>query len=308
LELYPESMAESMKGRLLFAIPKKGRLYEKSLQVLAGADVQFSRSHRLDVCLVANHPMALLFLPASDIPRFVGRGNVDMGITGQDQILESQTQNLVTELVNLEFGTCKLQVQVPQNGPYQTVESLAGKRIVTSYEELAQQYFKKVDERVGLKPDEGTRIEYISGSVEAACALGLADGIVDLVESGETMRAAGLHPLSTLLQTSAVLIRSTEPKHPTLEPLVAKIASRIAGYVASNKYIICQYNVHRDLLPKCLQITPGRRAATVSPIEDDGWCAVSAMVERKKSAIVMDDLVAAGAEDVFLLALQNCRV
>ena len=134
---------------------------------------------------------------------------------------------------------------------------------MTSYEVLAQEYFREVDERVGLEPGEETRIEYVSGSVEAACALGLADGIgtvsslptslthtfnklmyraqvVDLVESGETMRAAGLHPLSTLLQTSAVLIRSTTPKHTALEPLVAKIASRIAGYVASNKYIVCQ--------------------------------------------------------------------
>jgi len=304
-ELFPGNLAESVKGRLLFAIPKKGRLYEKSVQMLAGADIQYSRSHRMDICLVANHPMALLFLPASDIPRFVGRGNVDMGITGQDQILESQTQSLVTELVNLEFGMCKLQVQVPQKGPYQTVEALAGKRIVTSYEVLAQEYFREVDKRVGLTGDDKTRIEYVSGSVEAACALGLADGIV---ESGETMRAAGLHPLSTLLQTSAVLIRSTTPKHPSLEPLITKIASRIAGFVASNKYIVCQYNVHRTLLPKCLPITPGRRAATVSPIEDSGWCAVSAMVEKKKSAVVMDELVAVGAEDVFLVALQNCRV
>jgi len=308
MELFPESLADAMKGRLLFAIPKKGRLHEQTLKVLAGADIRFSRTHRLDVCLIANHPMALLFLPASDIPRFVGRGNVDMGITGQDQILESRTQSVVTELVNLEFGTCKLQVQAPQNGPYQTVESLAGKRIVTSYVVLAQEYFREVDERVGLRPGEGTRIEHVSGSVETACALGLADGIVDLVESGETMRAAGLHPLSTLLQTSAVLIRSTTPKHPSLEPLIAKIASRIAGFVASNKYVVCQYNVHRDLLPTCLPITPGRRAATISSIDDEGWCAVSAMVEKKKSAVVMDDLVAIGAEDVFLLALDNCRV
>ena len=152
----------------------------------------------------------------------------------------------------------------------------AGKRIVTSYEVLAQEYFREVDERAGLAPDEGTRIEYISGSVEAACALGLADGIgtipslptsrthtfdrlmsrarvVDLVESGETMRAAGLHPLSTLLQTSAVLIRSTTPKHPSLEPLVAKIASRIAGFVASNKYVVCQVRPRpRHFSPPCI--------------------------------------------------------
>lgn len=131
---------------------------------------------------------------------------------------------------------------------------------------------------------------------------------MDLVESGETMRAAGLHALSTVKETQAVLIQSSPPKHPALSPLVRKIAARIAGVVASNKYVICQYNVHRSLLPVVTAITPGRRAATISPIEDDGWVAVSAMVEKKRSADVMDQLVAAGAEDTFLVALHNCRV
>ncbi|CCA70806.1 probable ATP phosphoribosyltransferase [Serendipita indica DSM 11827] len=312
-----ELLAESMKGRMLFAIPKKGRLYTKSLEMLEGADVKFTRSHRLDVCLVQNHPIALVFLPASDIPRFVAHGNVDMGITGQDTILESNTQDGVTELLKLGFGGCKLQVQVPEKGPIQSVEQLAGKRVVSSYTTLARDYFRELDLRLGLiKKDEktgedvgqGTRVEYVGGSVEAACALGLADGIVDLVESGETMRAAGLHAISTVMTTEAVLIKSTNVKHPDLVPLIKRIASRIAGFVASNKYVICQYNVPRELLPVVTKITPGRRAPTISSIEDDGWVAVSAMVEKKIVANVMDQLVEAGAEDTFIIALQNCRV
>jgi len=300
-----------MKGRMLFAIPKKGRLYAKSLEMLEGADIQFTRSHRLDVCLVQNHPIALLFLPASDISRFVAHGNVDMGITGRDTILESRTQDGVTELLSLGFGTCKLQVRAPEKGQVRSIEDLAGKRIVSSYTTLARDHFRKLDERLGLVAlgeEHCTKVEYVGGSVEAACALGLADGIVDLVESGETMRAAGLKAIDTVMTTEAVLIKSSTPKPPDLNRLMNKIASRIAGFVASNKYVICQYNVPRELLPIVTKITPGRRAPTISSIEDDGWVAVSAMVEKKILANVMDELVEAGAEDTFVVALQNCRV
>jgi len=234
-----------------------------------------------------------------------------MGITGQDTILESRTQDGVTELLPLGFGACKLQVQVPEKEPIHTVEDLAGKRIVSSYTTLARDHFRKLDERLGLLKngeENGTKVEYVGGSVEAACALGLADGIVDLVESGETMRAAGLKAIDTVMDTEAVLIQSSTPKHPELTPLMKKITSRIAGFVASNKYVVCQYNVPRQLLPIVTKITPGRRAPTISSIEDDGWVAVSAMVEKKMVANVMDQLVEAGAEDTFIVALQNCRV
>lgn len=118
-----------------------------------------------------------VFLPAADIPSFVGKGNVDLGITGHDVILEAQMENFVTEELRLGFGKCALQVQVPEAGPIKTIEDLAGKRVVTSFEVLAGEYFRKLDDRLQLVGDQRTRIEYVGGSVEAACALGLADGI-----------------------------------------------------------------------------------------------------------------------------------
>ena len=121
--------------------------------------------------------MYSVFLPASDIPSFVGKGNVDLGITGQDVILEAQMQEHVTEVLKLNFGKCALQVQVPEAGPIKSVEDLAGKRVVTSFEVLAGQYFKGIDDRLNLQEGQRTRIEYVGGSVEAACSLGLADGI-----------------------------------------------------------------------------------------------------------------------------------
>ncbi|KAH9048749.1 ATP phosphoribosyltransferase, partial [Lactarius hengduanensis] len=310
--------ASTLNDRLLFAIPKKGtsiglsrRLHEKCLALPAGADIQFRRPNRLDVCLVQN-PFVTVFLPASDIPSFVGKGNVDLGITGHDVILEAQMEAHVSETLRLGFGKCALQVQVPEAAPAHGVDALAGKRIVTSFEVLAGHFFADVDKRAGIGSDDArTQIEYVGGSVEAACALGLADGIDRMhAESGETMRAAGLRPIATLLQSEAVLIRSSTPKHAHLAPLIDKITARIAGVIAAGKYVICQYNVRRATLSAATTITPGRRAPTISPLEDPEWVAVSSesMVERSKMADVMDQLVSVGAEDILIFNLDNSRV
>ncbi|BGP01758.1 ATP phosphoribosyltransferase (ATP-PRTase) (ATP-PRT) [Rhodotorula toruloides] len=299
-------LSESLKGRCLFAIPKKGRLYEKCLQLLAGADIQFTRSHRLDVCLVRNHNMALVFLPAADIPRFVGEGNVHFGITGQDMVAEADVNGLVSETLQLEFGKCKLQVQVPERGDIKTVEDLVGKKVVTSFEVLAGRYFGELDVK-SAKEGVKTKIEYIGGSVEAACALGLADGIVDLVESGETMRAAGLHAIETILTSQAVLIRSNKPSDEH-DALIQRITSRIAGVVAAGKYVLCNYNIPRKVVQEATRVTPGRRAATVSPLDDPEWVAVSSMVLKAQVADVMDKLQAIGASDILVIGLNNCRV
>ncbi|KAL0063698.1 ATP phosphoribosyltransferase (ATP-PRTase) (ATP-PRT) [Marasmius tenuissimus] len=214
----------------------------------------------------------------------------------------------ITEELKLGFGKCALQVQVPESGPYQTVEDLAGKRIVTSFEVLAEDYFRKLDERLGLTGDQRTKIDYVGGSVEAACSLGLADGIVDLVESGDTMRAYGLHPIATVLKTEAVMIKSRKTLSEEHEKLVRIIKSRIAGVIAANKYAVCTYNIPREKLPLAASVTPGRRAPTVSALESEGWVAVSSMVEKNKIAEIMDELESIGAEDILIFNLDNCRV
>ncbi|KAG1506498.1 hypothetical protein G6F53_009649 [Rhizopus delemar] len=287
---------------LLFAIPKKGRLHEQCLQLLSGSDIHFNRRTRQDIALCTNLPIALIFLPASDIPKYVAEGNVDLGISGQDMIVESEVQDKVTEIMELEFGKCRLCVQVPVKGEYQTIEQLAGKRIVTSFDAFARKVFEPIDQTAGTK----TTINYVSGSVEAACALGLADGIIDLVESGETMRAAGLHDIHTLLNTQSVLMSNKNSHH---QDLIDKITSRIRGVIAANKYVLCTYNVERVNLPRAVQITPGRQAPTVSSLDShEGWVAVSAMIEKKRKGEIMDLLTEVGATDIMVVAFTNCRV
>ncbi|KAF8752534.1 ATP phosphoribosyltransferase [Rhizoctonia solani] len=276
-------ISESIKGRLLFAIPKKGRLYEKSIQLLHGADVQYTRSHRLDVALVRNLNIALVFLPAADIPRFVGEGNVDLGITGQDVILEAEMEGHTTQLLKLGFGKCKLQVQVPEKGEFNQLESA----------------------KHGLQAGQKTNIEYVGGSVEAACALGLADGIVDLVESGRYYACSRPTRIATLLESEAVLITSSNPNTPTFCCKTNHTAHRRSIGFSE----ICGLSIQRATRKAggSDKVTPGRRAATVSPLEDGEWVAVSSMVEATRAADVMDQLVNIGAEDVLIIKLDNCR-
>lgn len=170
-------------------------MQQATLDLLSGCDIQFRRETRLDIALVKNLPIALIFLPAADIPTFVGEGRVDLGITGRDQIAEHDAQlalgetSLVEEILDLGFGGCRLQVQVPEKGDISEAKQLVGRNVVTSFTALTEAFFAGLESdgdpsklaRVGGGYDIRTKVKYVGGSVEAACALGVADGIVDLV-------------------------------------------------------------------------------------------------------------------------------
>ena len=258
-------------------------------------------------------------------------GNVDLGITGQDVAAESgeEISSKIEEVLELGFGKCKLQVQVPDPAlapsasaaskvPQKSLEDLVGQRIATSFDHLAAVYFDKLDKEVNERlavegkrspndPSLKTHIDYVGGSVEAACALGIADGIVDLVESGETMRACGLTAIATLMESQAVLIKSAQPHARSDTRLINLITNRIRGKIAAQRYVLCTYNVIKENLEQALKITPGRRAATVMPLEDEEWNAVSAMIIRSESATLMDQLEAAGATDILITTISNSR-
>lgn len=313
-------LVNHLSDRLLFAVPKKGRFQAATLDLLSGSDIQFRRETRLDIALVKNLPLALIFLPAADIPTFVGEGKVDLGITGRDQVAEHDThlplgeQSGVEEVMDLGFGRCKLQVQVPEKGTIQKVQDLVGKNIVTSFTGLAEDYFARLEGMGSRKesingtespvPKLKTKVKFVGGSVEAACALGVADGIIDLVESGETMRAAGLKAIDTVVESTAVLIKSRSVSN---EKLVNLIAARIRGVITAQKYVLCTYNVPRSKLTEATKITPGKRAPTITALEESDWVAVQSMVEKKDIATVMDALTAADATDILVLDIANSR-
>lgn len=223
--------------------------------------------------------------------------------------------------MDLGFGGCKLQVQVPVKGGFESAKDLIGRNVVTSFTALAGQFFAGLEGEGNAS--KKTNIKYVGGSVEAACALGVADGIVDLVgtfpspsqfmnffengltnaESGETMKAAGLKAIDTVVASTAILVKSKN----TTNPVVDLLTSRVRGVITAQKYVLCQYNIPRAELATASNITPGKRAPTITALEEEGWVAVSSMVEKKNIATVMDELSKVGASDILVLNIANSR-
>ena len=289
-------MTFSFDNRLKLAVPKKGRLYESCLELLRGADIKFSKKSRLDIANCTNLPISLIFLPAKDIPVYVADGSIHAGITGSDMVLESQLSSKIKTELNLGFGQCRLVVQVPESSSL-TINDLHKKKIVTSFPNTVKNYFANE-----LKLEIDCR--YVSGSVEIACELGLAEAICDLVESGDTMKAAGLKELHTIHSSEFQLI--SNPLLPNKD-LLELLISRIQGVIDAKKYVYCTYNVSRDNLQKARQITPGRKAPTISPLENENWVSVSVMIQKQSQGVVMDDLIKIGASDILIFDIHNCR-
>jgi ATP phosphoribosyltransferase len=299
-------VADDLEGKLLFAIPKKGRLYDKCTKLLEDIGLKYRRKNRLDVAVCTNQNIAIVFLPAADIALFVANGRVDLGITGQDIIAESadgkcaegEEKGIVTEELQLGFGGCKLCVQAPVTSGYTDATQLVGKRIVTSFTHLTSEYFKKLD------PSQVTPVTYISGSVEVACSLGLADAVVDLVESGDSMHAAGLEAIDTIMRTEAVLLSNPNSTH---KDMIDKIKNRMDGVITAQKYVYLMYNIERAKLAQATEITPGMTGPTVTSLEDETFCAVSVMCLRSEVHDKMDDLQDLGATDIIIQNIANCR-
>lgn len=300
----PHGTSRLPKGNVLMAVPKKGRLYEKVVKVLEGAGLEYRRQERVDVAFCKDLPVTLVFLPAADIAAYVGEGNVDIGITGLDVMLETRlgTPDIhISQLLDLGFGKCRLSVQAPVKSGITGAAELSGARIVTSFPALTRAFFDKFDAKSG----KTTKIRTVSGSVEAACGLGLADAVVDLVETGTTMRAAGLEVVDEVLVSESVLISNPDSPH---QDLIKLIQRRIEGYITATKFMMISYNVTRDLLDKALLITPGKRSPTVSTLEEENWVAVQALVERSTASNKMDQLEQAGAVDILLFSISNSRM
>eukprot|EP00053_Salpingoeca_punica_P001186 m.32413 g.32413 ORF g.32413 m.32413 type:complete len:298 (-) comp10885_c0_seq1:950-1843(-) len=286
------------RDQLLFAIPKKGRIAERVLKTVAGAGLDFDRLARLDIAACTSYPATMVFLPAADIAQYVGEGNIDVGITGLDLLEESGVK--VNILEKLGIGKCRLCLQAPISAN-ETPESLSGKRIVTSFPNLARRYFDEIDARTGRK----TAIKFVSGSVEAACGLGLADGIIDLVETGTTMRAAGLMEVATVMTTQAVLIANP---HSEKTDLIARVHKRISGYLLAQQTCMLTYNIPRAKLREAQLITPGHESPTVTPLEDERMVSISALVAKKEVHDLMDRLQAIGAMSILQFEVSNCRI
>jgi len=295
----PNALLKDAGKRCLMAVPKKGRVHDHAMKLVGGIGLDHHRPERVDVAECIDFPLTLVFLPSADIPKFVGKGYVDVGITGIDVIEEDGIE--VQIKLELGFGKCKLCVLAPVEAKITDVSTLAGGRIFTSFPSLAAKFFSQHDTQKNVK----TQIKYVSGSVEAACNLGLADAVVDLVETGTTMRAAGLEIVATIMETQSVFISSPQTKH---SENVSVLTKRIEGYLTSQKHQMIQYNVERLKLQSALEISPGKRSPTIASLDDPNWVSVSSLILKKEASTIMDKLQQAGATDILLFALTNTRM
>jgi len=291
-------MATHNPDHCLFAVPKKGRLYTKVTDMLKGAGVEYHREPRLDIAICKDLDMTMVFLPAADISKYVGGGIVDIGVTGIDIVEEAGLE--VERVMDLGYGKCRLCVQAPVASKITDVKTLAGKRIVTSFPTLTKKFFDPLDKELGVT----TNIRFVSGSVEASCGLGLADAVVDLVETGTTMKAAGLEIVGTVLETESVLITNPNSKH---KDIVELLKHRIDGYITSKKYMMISYNTSAEVLEACAKITPGKRSPTVTSLTDGGH-AVSSLIKKNDVVKIMDELHKVGARDILVFELANSRM
>lgn len=287
----------NVEGRMLFAIPKKGRLNSKSVEYLKRIGLSFRKRDRHDIALCTNMNVAIVFLPAKDIPLYVGIGRVDLGITGEDVIHEAMLEQNVDIKLRLGFGKCGLSLAVPKTSGLKG-DDFEGKSVVTSFPNLTLKYFLS-------KGIQDVNIKFVSGSVEIACAMGAAEGITDLVETGDTIREAGLKVVEKIFESEAVLVSKKDTKH---DELVNLISERLQGIVYADDYALIEYNIKRDRLDEGESLTPGLKSPTIMPLEDEEWVAVKSVIKKKNSNELMDELKKIGACDILITSMVNCRV
>lgn len=281
-------------GRLSLAVPSKGRMAQPALELCAAAGLAFEVSERALVVPCSNAPVDLLLVRADDIPEYVQDGVVDGGITGANLVVEHGAD--VVELAPLGFGRCRLDAAVPEDSAYEQIADLAGLRIATSHPVTALLKFEELGVAVTL-------VE-VSGSVEVAPRLGLADAIVDLVSTGSTLAANGLRPVGTLLSSQAVLIGRREPREGR-EELLARLQLMLTGVVAARRRRYLMMNAPEDALAAIRAVLPGMGSPTVLPLADEGMIAVHAAVDVDRVWELLPRLKELGASSILVVPVER---
>ena len=281
--------------RIKFALPSKGRISEPSIDLLHRAGYAFRTKGRNLYATCTNEKIIFIFVRADDIPVLVASGAVDIGITGSDLIIEHEAD--VAEILPLGFGKCKLCVAVKNDFPGTSLSSFAGKNIATSFPKMASAFFAKNEVSVNCME--------MKGSVEIMVDLNLADGIVDLVETGDSLRDNDLRVFAEIGSYEAELIAS---KKIASSSEIQQIKRRIEGILIADMYALIEYNIPANLLKEAENITPGYNSPTVSKLDKDGWLAVKVMVRKNEIAAVMDSLESIGAAAIIETSVKNCRL
>lgn len=281
---------------LTLAVQRKGRLTESSMELLHDIGLSFESYGQRLWSPVRNFPLSLLFGRDDDIPGFVSRNTVDLGIVGRNLVHEYQAD--VEEIHALGFGYCSLVIAVPTDSDVATADDLRFSRIATSYPSSTRRFFH----HIGGRPD----IIPISGSVEVAPALGIADAIVDLSATGSSLQLNDLRPVHAILESEAVLIANREAlADPVRRQHIDRLLLRIRSVEAARRFKYVMLNAHEDALPAIRAVLPGLRAPTVVPLADSGWYAVHTAIEEQDFWNKIEELREAGASEILVSSLDK---
>jgi ATP phosphoribosyltransferase len=280
---------------LRIAVPNKGSLAEPASLMLVEAGYRQRSDSRELVLLDADNETEFFFLRPRDIAVYVGSGQLDVGITGEDLLLDSGAR--AEPIMQLGFaGSTFRFAAIP--GTVSSVDDLAGKRIATAYPGVVEAYLQRRDIEA--------EVIRLDGAVETSVRLGVADAIADVVSTGTTLRNAGLEIFGEpLLKSQAVLIQRAGAEQP---PRVEQLVRRLQGVIIARQYVLMDYDIPNELVEKAVAITPGIESPTVSPLHERGWSAVRSMVPRKETNAVMDELWELGARGILVTTIHACRL
>jgi ATP phosphoribosyltransferase len=285
---------------LRIAVPNKGVLSEPAAEMLAESGYRQRRTTKDLAVYDPESDTEFFYLRPRDIAVYVAAGTLDVGITGRDMLLETAPADgpAAVEVMPLGFGRSSFRFAAPVESDITTVAQLSGRRIATAYPVLLQRFLDDNGIKAGVVK--------LDGAVETACRLGVADAVCDVVETGTTLRAAGLHIIGDPVLTSeAVLVRREGSDE---IPAVAQLRRRLRGVLVARQYVMLDYDCPNELLEKATAITPGLEGPTVSPLQTPGWSAVRAMVAQSDTNRLMDELWELGARAILVTSIHACRI
>ena len=281
-------------SKLKIAIQKKGRLSESSHKLLEECGIKFSNGTDVLRTNSVNFPVEILFLRDDDIPQYVEQQVADIGILGENMVLEKNKNVLILE--QLGFAHCRLSLAIPKESTFTGPEYFMNKKIATSYPRLLTEYLKK--------NNITAEIEEISGSVEIAPGIGLADAVCDIVSSGSTLMTNGLCEVSTILRSQAVIISNINldtRKQNILDKLLFRI--KAVKNAKENKYILL--NAPETAIPSICEILPGMKSPTILPLVEKGWCSLHSVVREEEFWERINQLKNAGAEGILVIPIEK---
>ncbi len=280
---------------LRIAVQSKGRLYDETMELLGAAGIKMAAVKRTLLVPSRNFPVELLFLRDDDIPDSVATGTADIGIVGLNKVMEKQQD--VQILRRLGFSKCRLSLAIPKDIDYPGLEWFNGRKIATSYPRILTDYLKKN----GISAD----IHLISGSVEIAPGIGLANAIFDIVSSGGTLVSNNLKEVEVALESEAVLIGNGRELDADKQQALDELLFRIEAVKTAEKKKYILMNVPRERLKQVVEILPGIKSPTILPLADEGWCSVHAVLEEKQLWAVINALKGVGAEGILVLNIEE---